>query len=266
MLQKFELFLPRSKRKVRITVSIPRNYNNSGIVYDSLYMLDGQNIFKNHEAAFGRSLHMGRYLGVMANNFDKHICGIAISNAGSDLGRINEYMPWKLEALAEKHWEEQDLEVCKSYTYDLLHTVIPYIQERFPVSKDKDHTYIMGSSLGALYACYLGNAYPQSFGAVGSFSNCPFLAPIAFQNFMESHLNPELRNFHYVGMRESSDGMFDENAYFNETKKLHEYLKSQGVKSKLVVDVNGVHNEETWEKHVLDFLSFVYFDDIDITL
>lgn len=266
MLQKFDLYLPRTKRKVKITVSIPRNYHNSDVVYDSLYMLDGQNIFKNQDAAFGRSLHMGKYLSIMATHFNKHICGIAISNAGSDIGRINEYMPWKLEALASDSWKEQDVNVCKDFTYDLMHTIIPHIQGRYPVKADKESTYIMGSSLGALYACYLGNSYPDTFGAVGLFSNCPFLAPKAFKKFITGSLNTNLRNFHYVGMKESSDGMFDENLYYKESKKLHEYLLSCGVKSKLVVDVNGIHNEETWEKHVLDFLSFIYFDNVDITL
>lgn len=264
MLTKFDLYLPKTKRKVRITVSIPRNYQNSDIMYDSLYMLDGQNIFKNNEAAFGHSLHMGKYLSIMATNFNKRICGVAISNAGSDLGRLNEYMPWKVENLASKEWERQDTRVCKAFAYDLVHTIIPFIQGRFPVKKEKEATCLMGSSLGALFTVYATNAFPDVFGAAGIFSNCPFLAPKAFNRFIHSNLNKDCRNFIYVGKKESSDGSYDENMYYSSAVKLHEFFKKNGVKSRLRVDVNGIHNEETWEKHLMSFLSFVYFDDVDI--
>lgn len=265
MLQKFDLYLPKTKRKVRITVSIPRNYQNSDVMYDSLYMLDGQNIFKNSDAAFGHSLHMGKYLSIMATNFQKRICGIAISNAGSDLGRLNEYMPWKVENSSHEEWDQQDVRVCKAFAYDLTHTIIPFIQGKYPVKKDKESTCLMGSSLGALFTCYATNAFPEYFGAAGLFSNCPFLAPNAFKRFIKSNLNKECRNFIYVGKRESSDGSYDENMYYNDAVRLHNFFKKNGVQSRLKVDVNGVHNEETWEKHIMSFLSYVYFDDIEIS-
>ncbi len=265
MLQKFDLYLPKTKRKVKITVSIPRNYQHSDTVYDSLYMLDGQNIFKNSDAAFGRSLHMGKYLSIMATNFNKKICGIAIANAGSEIGRLNEYMPWKVENKANDEWKEQDSRICKAFAYDLTHTIIPFIQGRYPVKKGKESTYLMGSSLGALFTVYVTNQFPECFGAAGIFSNCPFLAPKAFTKFIHANLNKDCRNFIYVGRKEFSDGLYDEGMYYNDSVKLHEYFKKNNVKSRLVVDVNGIHNEETWEKHIMQFLSYIYFDDIDIT-
>jgi len=265
MIKKFDLYCPNSKRKVHIQVSIPKTYD-ADILFDSLYMFDGQNIFKDHDAAFGRSLRMGKYLAIMASKFNKRICGIAISNSGSDLGRINEYTPFKLEQVAEDNWKKQDVNECTKFTMDFIFTIIPYIQAHFPVKKEASSTFVMGSSLGGLYASYVANLYPNIFGAAGLFSPAIFLCDKAFYHFVDANRNDKLRNFIYVGLKESSDGSFDENLYYNTALKLHNYNKKHNIPSKLLCDYYGIHNEETWERHILQFLSYIYFDDIEVTL
>ena len=54
MLEYYRLYLPKSKREVKIEVSVPRNRDN--VTFDTIYFLDGQNAFKDSHASFGRSL------------------------------------------------------------------------------------------------------------------------------------------------------------------------------------------------------------------
>lgn len=257
MIKTFYLYCKTVKRKVKIAISIPRDYKNNNITYDALFMLDGENIFKDSYATYGRSLRMGKYLSIMSNEFNKHICCIGIYNAGSDEGRTNEYTPFKLEY--NKHNYKQDVNVCKNFTYDFINTIIPYIKDNYPIN---NNYYLMGSSLGALYSLYLCNLYKDLFKGVGLFSLASFLCKNSVTKFLDTNIDKNIRCFMYVGKEEFSDNLYDPKTYYDEALRIYNILKNNGVKIKLSVDVNGKHNEATWEKHIMEFLSFMYNDDI----
>lgn len=259
MIKKISLYCKTLKRKLELAISIPADYKTSQIKYDALFMLDGENIFKDSEASFGRSLRMGKFLASMANKFDKRICCIGIYNAGSEMGRINEYTPFKIEGVSSDEWKKQDTNVCRAFTKDLVDVVIPYIKEEFNIS---DTSFIMGSSLGALYVCYLTNSYPGLFKGCGLFSCASFLCANALTKHLEKNRDKDLRNFIYVGLNEKSDEIFDSKIYYNEAKRLYDIFKDNDIKVRLSVDASGIHNEATWEKHIMEFLSFMYSDDI----
>lgn len=262
MIEKMNLYCPNLRRKLKISVSIPKNYKQSDVEFDALYMLDGQNIFKDSDAAFGRSLRMGKYLAIMARKYNKRICCIAIHNSESDLGRINEYTPFPIEMKASEEWDSHDLSISKAYTKDFISTIIPYINSRYPIKKNPQNNFIMGSSLGALYAIYIANTYPKYFSGVGLFSPATFLCKTALRSHLTKNLNKNLRSFIYVGLEETSDDCFDKSLYFDEAKMLYSQLKENNCKTRLSISSSGTHDEETWEKHIMEFLSFMYYDDI----
>lgn len=264
MLIRKELLLPHLKRNIKIVISIPRNYDKAKIMYDTLYVLDGQNCFKDHDSSFGTSLHMGKYLSIMAKH-NHRICCVALYNAGSDLGRLNEYAPFLVTRRSSKEWEKQNIEVFKAFEKDFFEVIVPFIQNNFPVSLKAKDTFIFGSSLGALCASYFANHHPDVFGGVGLFSNCPFLCEEAYFKDLDKHHNKKCRTFIYVGMKENSDGIFDEFAYFNASKRMYDSFISYKTPTKLVISEYGHHHESIWEKHLLEFLSFMYSDDISIS-
>lgn len=88
MVEYFTLHFPKSNRDVKIEVSRPRILE--GVTFDTLYLLDGQNAFKDSHAAFGRSIRATKKLQFAALEMNKRIIGVAIHNSGSDIGRINE--------------------------------------------------------------------------------------------------------------------------------------------------------------------------------
>ena len=61
MFEFYKLYLPISKREIKIEIYIPSDYDEN-ILYDSLYLLDGQNAFIDSHAAFGRSIRASKYL------------------------------------------------------------------------------------------------------------------------------------------------------------------------------------------------------------
>lgn len=257
MIEYLKLYLPKSKKEVKIEISMPRYYDKT-TSFDTLYFLDGQNAFKDSHAAYNRAIRATKYLGYMASITSQKIIGIAIHNAGSDMGRINEYTPFPITNPAEEEWKNQDIEICHNFCDDLIYTIIPYIEKKYPTTKKR---FIYGSSLAAMTAIYLGYAY-DTFSGIGAFSTASFLCKEAVDSFMKSHMRPEVKLFLYVGKQESSDGSYDQKLYYTTSLELCKLAESLGSNVRFVVNESGMHCEATWEKQLLDFLSFLYFDRI----
>lgn len=257
MIDYLKLYLPKSKKEVKIEISLPRHYDKT-IQFDSVYFLDGQNAFKDSHAAFNRAIRATKYMGYMAYITTRKILGIAIYNAGSEMGRINEYTPFKITNAASKEWEKQDVNTCHNFCEDFIHTIIPYIEKRYPTSKIR---FIYGSSLAAMTAIYLGYKY-DTFQGIGAFSTATFLCQEEMNQFLETHFKNNVKLFLYVGKKESSDGSYDQKLYYNTSLDLYHFAKMRGGMVRLVVSESGIHSESTWENQLLDFFSFMYFDEI----
>ncbi len=260
MLEYYRLYLPKSKREVKIEVSVPRFRN--GITFDTIYFLDGQNAFKDSHASFGRSIRAAKALGLAAKEMEKRILGVAIYNSETELGRINEYSPFKIKKCAFEEWKKQDIKVCKNFCEDFIHTIIPFIEKKYNTYKSFEHRAIYGSSLAAITAIYLAYNYKDSFKYVGSFSTPSFLYEEEYYKFLTNNKKEDVEVFLYVGKQEQSDDIYDKAIYYNSSMKLYHWLKENKIRTRLVIDPSGVHNEETWGNHILDFINFIYFDDI----
>jgi len=260
MVDYFQVYFPKSDRYVKVEVSRPRIKEN--IEFDTLYLLDGQNAFKDSHAAFGRSIRATKVLNYVASKMKKRIIGVAIHNSGSDIGRINEYTPFNINKDINKDFKSEDLNICFNYCYDFIHTLIPLIESKYSVKKDINSRYIYGSSLSAITAIYMAFKYRNSFKYVGAFSTATFLFENEFYKFMNSHKNKNKDIFIYVGEKEKSDDLYVENTYLHSAKKLYDYFKENKNRVRLVIDSNGYHNEESWGNHMLEFINFINSDDI----
>lgn len=260
MIEYYNLYLPKSKREVKIEVSAPRY--KQGIIFDTLYFLDGQNAFKDSHAAFGRSIRATKSLGFAAKELKKRILGVAVYNSGSNMGRINEYTPFKIDNAAEDEWKSHDVEACYKYCDDFINVIIPFIENKYNTYKDPNHRFIYGSSLAAVTAIYLAFKYPNSFNYIGAFSTASFLFDKKFYEFLNENINTNKNVFIYVGKEESSDGSYDKSLYLNTSIKLYDYFKENNINRRLVISSSGLHNEEAWDKSFLDFINFIYSNDI----
>ena len=263
MIEYYTLFLPKSNREVKLEISGPR-YRN-GIKFDTFYFLDGQNAFLDSHAAFGRSIRATKCLSVAAKEMGKRILGIAIHNSGSDLGRVNEYSPFKIENPDIDEWKSQDVIECQNFCYDFVNTIIPFIEKNYDTYKDKNHRFIYGSSLAAVTALYIGFKYKDLFKYIGAFSTATFLFKNEFYKFLDENKDKNKDVFIYVGKRETSDNSYDENIYIDSAKELYNYFKQNKNRVRLSIDLNGIHDEETWGNHLFEFINFIYNDDIFIS-
>lgn len=262
MIEYHKLYLPKSKREVKIEVSIPRDYEKLNTCFDTLYLLDGQNAFKDSHASFKRSIRASKHMGTIANAIGKRMIGVAIYNPETEMGRINEYAPFKIINPAEEIWEDQDVKVCHRFCDDLVHVIIPFIEKKYPAICCAENRFIYGSSLAALTALYLGYQYPNTFGVIGSFSTASFLCEKALTDFIKKKHKKNIRVFFYVGREESSDNLYNSELYYQSSLALHQLCTNLQIPVRLVISNSGTHCEACWEKQLLDFFSFIYYDSI----
>lgn len=160
-----------------IRVYLPADYASGSKQYDVLYMQDGQMLFDpkitwNHqEWGVDEAMDTLQLKGYIRPTV---VVGIDAAGNASDNQRIAEYCPNDVaEYLKEGHQMYGGLVTPKGNDYlrFVVEEVKPFIEANYTqVYKEREHTWIMGSSCGALISSYAVNKYPEVFAGAACLS------------------------------------------------------------------------------------------------
>ncbi|MCB0542499.1 MAG: hypothetical protein KDC70_03225 [Saprospiraceae bacterium] len=158
--------IPQLGRRRRIWAILPPDYRSTEKRYPVVYMQDGQNLFDNPAAIFG-SWGIDQALNRLFLQNSDNAAGmqarpilIGIENGGAH--RISEYSPWQ-------HPEHGGGEGA-AYLDFICQTLKPFVDARLRTLPGREHTGIMGSSMGGLFSMYAALERPDRFGMAGIFS------------------------------------------------------------------------------------------------
>ena len=193
-------FASRHVEPRNVDVWVPEGYGG-GERYDVIYMQDGQMLFDPSAAWNGKSWDAGRTLSRLIKSGQVHgTLIVGIWNGGAH--RHAEYFPGKMLKLIPQPQRSHFIESAlagKSRSDDYLRFLVeelkPYIDGHFATRPEKAHTFVMGSSMGALISIYAICEYPEVFGGaaglsthwIGSFEANAW-APLAAINYLSGHL------------------------------------------------------------------------------
>ncbi len=238
--------------------------------YAVLYMQDGQMLFDS-TVTWNRQ-EWGVDETITALLKDKKIMNcivVAIHNVAKD--RWSEYFPYKAIAkmpakvrdpLVERELNGKSL--SENYLNFLIKELKPYIDKTFPTYKDQRHTFIAGSSMGALMALYALCEYPKVFyGAAclsthwpGSMANFSDTIPQAFIAYLENHVpDPETHRIYFDYGSKGFDAKYKK--YQRMADKI---LKDAGYKKKqwITLEFEGDdHSEYYWNRRLAIPLGFL---------
>jgi len=220
--------IPQLGRTRRIWVYLPRGYETAGKRYPVLYMHDGQNLFDNATSFAGE-------WGVdEAMDSIRTACiVVGIDNAG--VKRMNEYNPNNTKQYGKGEG--------KAYLSFIVNNLKPFIDKKYRTVKDKQHTYMAGSSMGGLISFYAGLYYPGVFGALGIFSPSFRIAPqvkTQVKQLAKKTSHGAQKYYFYAGGEEDKTMVTDMEAVANEIKKAANPTVTK------VVNPQGKHNEPAW--------------------
>lgn len=224
--------IPQLNRERRIWIYLPENYNTTTARFPVLYMHDGQNIFED-TTSYAGEWGIDEFLDTTSLS---NCIVVAIDNSSR---RINEYSPYNTERFGRAEGPE--------YLEFIVKNLKPYIDKHYRTRKNRQHTFIAGSSMGGLISMYAILKYPNIFGGAGVFSPAFWINP-EIQDYIRAN-GKKLKGkvYFYAGKQESDEMVPDmQKAY----KSLKEVSKAR---LQIVINENGKHNEATWRNEFSEF-------------
>lgn len=245
------------QRNKRVRIILPKNYYNEKKNYPVLYMHDGQNLvdpspFSNHSWEVMETM----------DKVEDITGGLIIVGVDSDEKyRIMEYSNY-LNTSAIKRLKRNNIKEIKpegdQYGKFLIEELKPTIDQNYRTLKDKNHTFMAGSSCGGNISIYLGVKYQNIFSCIGAFSPAYYIVKEGLYEFLDKTIiNKDLRIYHDMGTKEN--GAFSK-IYFNEQKVFNDYITKRMPKQNIlqVIDEGATHSEIHWAKRFKDFLLFCF--------
>ncbi|MBN9295625.1 MAG: alpha/beta hydrolase [Filimonas sp.] len=225
--------IPQLNRTRRIWIYLPKSYATlKGKSYPVLYMQDGQNLFNEQTAPFGE-WGVDECLDSLQKTTGKECIVVGIDNGEGK--RMTEYNPYDNTQYGKGEG--------KAYAEFLATTLKPFIDKKYRTLKDAAHTYVAGSSMGALISLYTLMKYPTAFGAAGVLSPSFWLVPEMYLDVDKTTWPNMPRFYFYAGGEESTTMVKDMDRMLELIKK-----KNASYDVARFYYPTGKHNEATWRK------------------
>ena len=221
--------------------------------YPVLYMFDGQNLFYDETASFGKSWGLLKYL--EENHTPLIIASVACNFHREDHrlgGRFSEYSPFS--------FEEPTIGKIKGrgkITMDwLTQEFKAHIDASYPTLPDRDHTFIAGSSMGGLMTLYAILEYNSFFSRGAAVSPAMYFSS---EEVKEMIRNSEVGRDTVLYMDYGEMELFDSRGdqIWKEAVRL---LQDKRVLLESRIVPGGIHSEVTWEKQIPFIMAVLFYE------
>jgi enterochelin esterase-like enzyme len=234
-LDSYESFESRYVTARTIRVWTPADYN-ADKQYDVLYMHDGQMLWDAQVAWNKQEWGVDEAMDSLIRM--KKIRPTIVVGIDNSSERIGEYCPDNIvEYLDSISVVYQDIKPQgNDYLRFLVEEVKPFIDSVYSTYKDREHTWVMGSSCGGLISSYALCSYPEVFGGAACLSTHCTLAfpdPTKQDSAMMAAYRTYLKNY----IPANSAKVYMDNG--DQTLDAN-YIYAQGL-------INEMMNEEGWD-------------------
>lgn len=236
-----------------LLVYLPPSYDGHH-AYPVLYMQDGQNLF-DRATSYSGEWEVDETMEMLAREDGIEAIVVGIPNGGME--RLNEYSPF---VDAEMGGGKGD-----AYLNWVVETVKPLIDASFNTLPDRDHTAIIGSSMGGLISLYGFLRHPDVFGLCASMSGAYWFAEKAIIQYTAEANVPVGRIYLDSGTGEkSSPGPLGRIArcFCDDVQMVQALLIEKGFEDTrdvwYVQEVGGIHSEAVWARRLPWALRFLF--------
>lgn len=231
--------VPQLNRTRRVWIYLPPDYCDNNRKYPVLYMHDGQNVFDD-ATAYSGEWGVDEFLD--STRLPECIV-VAVDHAGNK--RLNEYNPYDNDRFGKGEGNE--------YVDFLVKTLKPFIDKRYRTLKDKEHTFIAGSSMGGLISLYAVLKYPKVFGGAGVFSPAFWISGNKIYEDIKAKGKKVNSPIYFYGGKLEGESMVPDMLKAFET--MTTVSKSEMT---TVIRDEGKHNEARWRKEFPLFYQWIF--------
>ena len=266
-LERFPQFTSQFVPSRDVVVWLPEGYQ-TGDSCDVLYMHDGNMLFDATTTWNRREWQVDEVTDSLIQAGLIRPC-IVVGIYNTD-DRLTEYFPAKTwQHVAETDRKDADLKklTADAYLQFIVEELKPFIDQRYKPLSTREHTFMMGSSMGGLISLYALCEYPQVFGGVACLSSHLSMAHLpngvdgepwatGFRNYVGQHL-PEA-NGSLVYMDHGTEGFDADYGLYQE--QLDSVIRAKGWDAQHYMSLvfNGDdHNETCWGKRLNQPLQFL---------
>lgn len=254
MIKEWNIQIPAltGKEKRKAWVYVPDGaYAEPERRYPVLYMFDGQNLFRDADATYGKSWGLLTYL--TGHSVPLIAAAVECSHHGEEEpcgGRLSEYSPFDF---SDPRWGgiRGRGELTMEY---IVREFKPYIDGHYPTKPDRAHTFIGGSSMGGLMTLYALAEYGDVFSRGAALS--PALS------FSLKEVKEMVRTADWGGKVLYMDAGTEELSRRGRTAfaDVTALLIKKGARVESRVVPGGFHSEASWERQIPFFLDTLFYE------
>lgn len=208
--------------------------------YPVLYMFDGHNLFSDSDATYGKSWGLKEYL----DHTKTEIIVVALECSHQpNQERLREYSPFTFHEDPIGTIYGRGRTTMNWYAYTLKKKV----DQHFRTLRDREHTYIAGSSMGGLMSIYALLSYGHIYSRAAALSPSLWVEPDKIQALIdEATIYPNTMLYLDYGTEEFRNHEGMKELFVGAVYELQQ--KNICVTSRMVP--NGTHSEASWEKQL----------------
>ena len=221
--------------------------------YPVLYMTDGQNLFFDHTASFGKSWGLLDYL--EKTGLPLIVASVACNTHPESYrlgGRFSEYSPF---SFSDPRFG--NIRGRGKITMDWLTKEFkPYIDANYPTRPERKYTFIAGSSMGGLMTLYAITEYNHVFSRGAALSPAVYFTPDEIKAMIrDAQVDKDTVLYMDYGEKELFDSAAEK--LFRETVCL---LQEKRILLESRIVPGGIHSEITWRKQVPFFMNVLFYE------
>lgn len=236
--------ITKLKRRRRVWAFLPSDYfQNKSSHYPVIYFNEGQNVFEGWKSAFGTSWEAHLTMqGFAKVNIQEHIL-IGVEHGKKF--RKKEYLPYNYaNALSFEG---------NVYSDFLANDLKEFVDKNLRTLPQREHTSIIGSSLGGLSALFTGIKHQDVFSKIGVLSPSLWAAPQIYSLIEQVGQQYATKFYMSVG---SKEGKYN----IEKVNHLHNTFLASGFEAKNLektIIQNGTHSEHSWQHEFYNFYQWM---------
>lgn len=194
-----------------VDIWLPEGYNTTK-KYAVVYMHDGQMLFDSAQAWNKQEWKVDETMSKLTKEQKVEEC-IVVGIWNNGMERISEYFPTKIfDQLDEKTQKYVSDKFCNGkgvrgdqYLKFIFTELKPYIDKNYSTFTDREHTFMVGSSMGGLISVYAVCEYPNLVKGVACLSTAwlsmvepGYAIPAATFDYLKKNLPPAAEHLIYM--------------------------------------------------------------------